>query len=92
VAASVLLLVFLPLLRGAWRWVAVGAAVVFVLAIGFARITLGVHYVSDVLAGYVLGAAWVAAMIAAFNAWQRERARPAADPAQGLEPGLRAAS
>ena len=92
VAASVLLLVFLPLLRGAWRWVAVGVAVVFVLAIGFARVTLGVHYVSDVLAGYVLGAAWVAAMIAAFNAWRRERGRPAADPAEGLEPGLRAAS
>ena len=92
VAASVLLLVFLPLLRGAWRWVAVGVAVVYVLAIGFARVTLGVHYVSDVLAGYVLGAAWVAAMIAAFNAWRRERGRPAADPAQGLEPGMRAAS
>ena len=92
VAASVLLLVFLPLLRGAWRWVAVGVAVVYVLAIGFARVTLGVHYVSDVLAGYVLGAAWVAAMIAAFNAWRRERGRPAADPAEGLEPGLRAAS
>ena len=92
VAASVLLLVFLPLLRGAWRWVAVGVAVAYVLAIGFARVTLGVHYVSDVLAGYVLGAAWVAAMIAAFNAWRRERGRPAADPAEGLEPGLRAAS
>jgi undecaprenyl-diphosphatase len=88
VAASVLLLVFMPLLRGAWRWVAVGAAVVYVLAIGFARVTLGVHYVSDVLAGYVLGAAWVAAMIAAFNAWRRERGRPAADPAEGLEPGM----
>jgi membrane-associated phospholipid phosphatase len=92
VAASVLLLVFLPLLHGAWRWVAVGAAVVFVLAIGFARVTLGVHYVSDVLAGYALGAAWVAAMIAAFSAWRRERGRPAADPAHGLEPGLRSAS
>jgi membrane-associated phospholipid phosphatase len=92
VAASVLLLVFLPLLRGAWRWIAVGAAVVYVLAIGFARVTLGVHYVSDVLAGYALGAAWVAAMIAAFNAWRRDRGRPAADPAEGLEPGLRAAS
>ena len=92
VAASVLLLVFLPLLRGAWRWVAAGVATVFVLAIGFARVTLGVHYVSDVLAGYVLGAAWVAAMVAAFNAWRRDRGRPAADPAEGLEPGLRAAS
>jgi len=86
VAASVLLLVFLPLLRGAWRTVAVAAAFAFVLAIGFARVALGVHFVSDVLAGYTLGAAWVAAMIAAFNAWRRERGRPPADPAQGLEP------
>jgi undecaprenyl-diphosphatase len=86
VAASVLLLVFLPLLRGAWRTVAVAVAVAVALAIGFARVTLGVHFVSDVLAGYALGAAWVAAMIAAFNAWRRERGRPPADPARGLEP------
>jgi membrane-associated phospholipid phosphatase len=92
VAASVLLLVFLPLLRGAWRWVAVAAAAAYVLAVGFARVTLGVHYVSDVLAGYALGAAWVAAVVAAFNAWRRERGRPAADPTEGLEPRLRAAS
>jgi membrane-associated phospholipid phosphatase len=73
VAASVLLIVFLPgrkVKRGQTRYVL--AAVVFVLAIGAARVGLGVHYVSDVLAGYVLGAAWVAAMIAAFNASQRE--------------------
>jgi len=86
VAVSVLLLVFLPLLRGGWRTVAVVLAVLFVIAIGFARVTLGVHFLSDVLAGYVLGAAWVAAMIAAFNTWRRERGGPPADPAGGLEP------
>jgi hypothetical protein len=31
-------------------------------------------------------------MIAAFNAWRRERGRPAADPAQGLEPRVGATS
>lgn len=92
VATSVALLVFVPLLQGAWRWVAVGVAVAYVLAIGFARVTLGVHYVSDVLAGYVLGAAWVAAMIAVFNAWRRERGRPPAEPTQGLEPQVGAVS
>jgi membrane-associated phospholipid phosphatase len=88
VAAAVLLLVFLPLLRdrAAARRIAVGAAAALVLAIGFSRVALGVHYVSDVLAGYVLGAAWVAAMTAAFSAWRRERGRPPVDPALGLEP------
>jgi undecaprenyl-diphosphatase len=67
VGYSVLLLVFLPMLNGVWRRVAVVVAVVMVVAIGFARVALGVHFVSDVWAGWVLGAAWVAAMAAAFD-------------------------
>jgi len=67
VGYAVLLLVLLPIVYGAWRRSAVTFAVVMVLAIGFSRIALGVHYVSDVVGGYVLGAAWVAAMTAAFN-------------------------
>jgi undecaprenyl-diphosphatase len=86
VCVSVLLLVFLPALSRRGRRVAIGLAVLWVLAIGFARVTLGVHYVSDVLAGYVLGAAWVAAMAAAFNAWRRERGHGEIDPRDGLEP------
>jgi membrane-associated phospholipid phosphatase len=86
VAAAVVLLVFLPALRGTRRAVAVVVAVAYVLAIGFARVALGVHYVSDVLAGYALGAAWVAAMTAAFSAWRRERGRPGVDLESGLEP------
>jgi membrane-associated phospholipid phosphatase len=89
VAFSVLLLVFLPVLRGAWRWVAVAVAGAMVLGIGFSRVALGVHYVSDVLAGYVLGAAWVAAMTAAFSAWRRERGHGGVDPTEGLEPAHR---
>lgn len=67
VGFALLLLVFLPSLAGAWRPVAETLAVLAVLAIGFSRIALGVHYVSDVAGGFVLGAAWVAAMTAAFN-------------------------
>jgi membrane-associated phospholipid phosphatase len=86
VGYAVLLLVFLPILHGAWRTTAVSLAVFMVLAIGFSRVALGVHYVSDVVGGYVLGAAWVAAMTAAFNAMRVDRGRRPVDVKEGLEP------
>src|SRR5450759_4262622 len=86
VGYAVLLLVFLPILHGLWRRVAVAVAVLMVFAIGFSRIALGVHYVSDVVGGYVLGAAWVAAMAAAFNAMRVDRGRRRVDVREGLEP------
>lgn len=67
VGYAVLLVVFVPMLHGAWRRTAVACAAAAVLAIGFSRLALGVHYVSDVAGGFVLGAAWVAVMAAAFN-------------------------
>jgi membrane-associated phospholipid phosphatase len=79
VSSAVLLLVFLPRLSRRAGVVAIAAAIVYVLAIGFARVGLGVHFVSDVVAGYVLGAAWVALMAAAFGAWRRDlRSEPTA--------------
>ena len=74
VAFTTLLFVAWPRLGPRARRAATAAAAFMVLAIGFSRVALGVHYVSDVLAGYVLGAAWLAAMIAAFDAWRRESA------------------
>jgi undecaprenyl-diphosphatase len=74
VGYAVLLLVFLPILHGALRIITIGVAVLMVLGIGLSRVALGVHDVSDVLAGYVLGAAWVAAMIASFDVWRRQGA------------------
>lgn len=40
------------------------AAAVLILLIGVSRIYLGVHYPSDVVAGYAAGAIWVSTMIA----------------------------
>jgi undecaprenyl-diphosphatase len=87
VGYGVLLLVFLPVLSGVWRRVAVAIAVLMVLAIGFSRVALAAHYVSDVLAGYLLGAAWITAMTALFSIWRIERGRPPVQPTRGLDPG-----
>lgn len=35
-------------------------SIIIILAIGFSRLYLGVHYLSDVLAGYLMGAVWLA--------------------------------
>jgi undecaprenyl-diphosphatase len=57
-----------------------------VLAIGFSRVALAAHFLSDVVAGYILGGAWTAAMTALFSAWRLQRGRPEVHPTEGLAP------
>jgi undecaprenyl-diphosphatase len=47
----------------AWRLAIWIAAAVLVIAIGLSRIYLGVHYPSDVIAGYLAAAVWVGTVI-----------------------------
>ena len=47
----------------AWRLIIWTAAALLVIAVGLSRIYLGVHYPSDVLAGYLAAAVWVGAVI-----------------------------
>lgn len=49
--------------RGIWRWVVPLCLVFFALAIGCSRIYLGVHYASDVIAGFTIGGVWLTACI-----------------------------
>lgn len=48
-------------------------AVVLVAAIGVSRIYLGVHYPSDVIAGYLTAAVWVSALLAADRVRKHKR-------------------
>ena len=63
-----------PLLSGRGRrlWLAVG--VLLVVVVGFSRMWLGVHYLSDVVAGWSLGVAWALLTAALFGAFPGGRA------------------
>lgn len=44
--------------RSAFRWLVIGISFLLIGLIGLSRMYLGVHYPSDVLAGYVFGFCW----------------------------------
>jgi membrane-associated phospholipid phosphatase len=88
VAFGVALLLVLPLVHGAWRVVAWVVAVAGVLLVGFARVALGVHFVSDVVAGWLLGLGWLAVTAAAFESWRRATGRPPHEPSEVVTEGV----
>ena len=45
-----------------WRWLVIIASLAFVLLVGVSRIYLGVHYPSDILAGWTAAIAWTLGM------------------------------
>lgn len=73
VMLGVLLLLTLPAVRRRVRPWLVAGTVLLVVAVGFTRLALGVHFVSDVIAGWALGAGWLAVTTASFRAWQHRR-------------------
>jgi membrane-associated phospholipid phosphatase len=81
-----LTLVFLSLADRKWRWWLIGASTLLVLAIGLSRIALGVHFLSDVIGGWLLGAAWISVTAYAFRVWRREAGKPTRSLTAGLEP------
>ena len=51
------------------RVVMLAAAALWVGAVGATRVYLGVHWLSDVLAGWAVGAAWLALCVLAWKRW-----------------------
>jgi membrane-associated phospholipid phosphatase len=64
----------------------VAAAALWVGAVGLTRIYLGVHWFSDVIAGWLVGGAWLAICVVA---WSRWRARAGVTPGRYSGPGPR---
>jgi undecaprenyl-diphosphatase len=62
-------------LRGRWRLRSATIAVLLasVLAIGLSRVYLGVHWISDIAAGYVAGIVWLVVATVTFEAFWRIR-------------------
>jgi undecaprenyl-diphosphatase len=56
-------------LRGAARWTVVVFGTLVVLLIGFSRLYLGVHYPTDVLAGYLAAPLWLVSVGSLYVLW-----------------------
>lgn len=59
-AAAIVILTW----RSRWRGVTLALGAVYVVTIGWTRLYLGVHYPSDILAGWMLAIAWAIGMSA----------------------------
>lgn len=57
------------------RILIVFATVMLVILVGISRMTLGVHYLSDVLGGFMAGGLWLGVCIAVFSILQRGEKR-----------------
>lgn len=81
--------VLLPLVAAGRRPLVLPAAVAVAGLVAASRVLLGVHYLSDVTAGLVLGFGWTAVCTTLFPLWRREEGRPVEPYGQGLAPELR---
>jgi len=63
-----------------WRRLTVATAMLFVLLVGFSRIALGAHYLTDVLAGIFFGIVWLAICLFAGKPMRRSVVLPTLVP------------
>ena len=69
---------------GRWRWPVMLIGVCFVLLVGLSRIYLGVHFPSDILAGWTASLAWVIGLSVLFKDVWRKRQRDESEVDESL--------
>lgn len=77
VTCGALLLIFMPVIPHSARGWAVAGTTGLILIVGIIRISADLVHLWPVIIGWVLGLAWLTAMAAVFNRWQRKAATPA---------------
>ncbi|MCW2606907.1 MAG: hypothetical protein JWO60_1600 [Frankiales bacterium] len=78
-------LVVVPLLPRDRGRPVLAAAVVVSLVVCATRVLIGVHYLSDVVAGFVVGLAWTAVCASVFALWRHEEGRGRPVLEQGVD-------
>jgi undecaprenyl-diphosphatase len=63
------------------------AAIVIIIAVGFSRLYLGVHYLSDIVGGYATGFVWVLTVASADRVFRRADERGSKTPVAEPPPG-----
>ena len=53
-----------------WRWLVFIVGTIFVLVIGWTRLYLGVHYPSDILAGWMVSVGWAVGVSLIIRLWR----------------------
>lgn len=75
-SAAVFTMLLYVCLRGRdvrwWHVPSIAAALALILVVGFSRVFLQVHYLSDVIGGYIVAASWLALCVAGAETLRRQ--------------------
>jgi len=78
-ASSIFTFALIAVLWGSkWQPLAVGLGIIYVFFIGFSRLYLGVHFPTDILAGWAVSLAWVSVVTGIIYTHSYHRKRTAA--------------